>query len=403
MERERVRQFSIWQVELETSRDKEYRKRRRERSKLRKLRRLHTKRARFLFIPTTILVCLGIGMIAVSILPHMSKDAFFKRNAATFHIIGPSILASGVVLFMITEILVGRELKNKRRDEENVQLEYEDNKEAIRQEPYELVQYYKNTYEKAKIQNKPVLYQMLCGQLSVDSSNGNTELDPLLCQAMNKNNQPSVILPLPSREEETQTDDELLWIYLQQHVDLESSGQWKKKKVCKMESVESADYSMVSANTQCTDIDEVSDDLSEDEPLLRFTPAPSIVPSVPTADAISPLITVQFHSSQNNVTKQYPSTTDVDGQLAGAVVDVHYTQDPDEYQYYQNVRSQNRLGEQIPIGNPTSSPNSAGSARTSLDVPRSPINTSVPNLLLGLPPEIVAVSSQRRASWTIFY
>ncbi|XP_069140757.1 uncharacterized protein [Argopecten irradians] len=249
MQRERVRQFSIWFEEREQAKDREYIRRRRKREANREEVARATGRLKLLYLPTSILLFTGLTILFLSVFPGIGSDTVFWKKRTIFHVIGPSIVGIGVLMLMVTEAILSRRKAHLVRLRRIENLECTQRQKAITQEPCEHQQQLLDTYFKS---GKTCACRF-----------------DLLTVGRKK----------PTVSVETQTDEILLLEFVQQKIYSKGSFRKGKKKLCKMESVDSAAYSMESSATCFTDLydeDENEPLLMEDNPHL-----PVIAPSIP--------------------------------------------------------------------------------------------------------------------------
>ena len=103
--RDRIKQFSIWYNEKEEYQTKEYNKRRSDKQKRRGLLTKETfvKRLRWLYTLTVVVWIVGIIMTFCSTVKSIGKETTFYDHRVTYRIVGPLVLAAGVLLLFLTE------------------------------------------------------------------------------------------------------------------------------------------------------------------------------------------------------------------------------------------------------------------------------------------------------------
>jgi len=115
LEKERIKQFSIWYEEVDSARQREFAQRRLDRQYLREKKQRRVKCFRRLFIPTVICWLFGFCMILASTVKGLGEGTIFWTMRDRFHVIGPVTLGIGLILLMVTEGLISNhQIKIKR-------------------------------------------------------------------------------------------------------------------------------------------------------------------------------------------------------------------------------------------------------------------------------------------------
>ncbi|XP_076073316.1 uncharacterized protein LOC143044938 [Mytilus galloprovincialis] len=102
-ERQRIKQFSIWFEEKDAARQKTYAQRRFDREAKREKRKERVRCLRKLLIPTAFCWLVGFVLIMGSTVQSLGEGTIFWNLRDKFHIIGPVVLGTGLVLLLITE------------------------------------------------------------------------------------------------------------------------------------------------------------------------------------------------------------------------------------------------------------------------------------------------------------
>ncbi|KAK3091440.1 hypothetical protein FSP39_019876 [Pinctada imbricata] len=117
MERERIKQFSIWFQETDTARQKEYVKRRKKRNQAESKRFSNIKAWKFLLVPAGLCLVCGTAMLFAANFNKINPYTIFETKKTLFNIIGGISVGFGVFLVLVVEGCIQH--VNHRHDKEN--------------------------------------------------------------------------------------------------------------------------------------------------------------------------------------------------------------------------------------------------------------------------------------------
>ncbi|OWF49526.1 uncharacterized protein LOC110451726 [Mizuhopecten yessoensis] len=276
VQRERVRQFSVWFQEREKAKDREYLQRRRKREDKREEAKKLTGQLRFLYVPTSFLLFTGTLLLVMSIVPGIGSNTIFWKKREIFHVVGPVILGFGIIMLMVTEAILSHRKSHLARLHRMDDLKCEERRMAISQEPCKHQQKLLDTYFKSD-RKCACRFDLVIGKKK------------------------------PMVSVETQTDDILLVEFVQK---THGRGSFRKPKhkLCKMESVDSAAYSMESSATCFTDLYD-ADEEEDVQSILEEEGCPLILDANRQLSDIGfvPVVPKISHQTVGPVTNGIPS------------------------------------------------------------------------------------------------